>query len=39
MLANLHGATQKIGQVQRMRACLRFIRSTLIDREAPFQFC
>jgi uncharacterized membrane protein YccC len=39
MLANLHGATQKIGQVRRMRACLRFIRSTLIDREAPFQFC
>ncbi|MBN3759352.1 FUSC family protein [Burkholderia sp. Ac-20365] len=38
MLDELYGATHKIQQVRRMRACLRFMRSTLIDKEAPFHF-
>ncbi|AUT73550.1 FUSC family protein [Paraburkholderia hospita] len=38
MIDELYGATQKIQQVRRMRACLRFMRSTLVDTEAPFHF-
>lgn len=38
MIDELYGATQKIQQVRRIRACLRFMRSTLVDKEAPFHF-
>lgn len=38
MIDALYGATRKIQQVRRMRACLRFMRSTLVDTEAPFHF-
>jgi uncharacterized membrane protein YccC len=38
MLDELYGATQKLNDVRRLRACLRFVRSTLIDKEAPFHF-